>query len=84
VSIWVPPVGSLHDGETFEAAAVRELAEETGIAIGTQGPWIWTRRLRLRFEGRIATQIERYYVVRLPERPRRVANRSPEAIAALR
>lgn len=30
---WSLPKGKLDDGETFEAAAVRELAEETGVEV---------------------------------------------------
>ena len=41
--LWVTPGGGLEAGETYEDAAVRELLEETGIAVSSVGELIWTR-----------------------------------------
>lgn len=38
---WITPGGGLDPGETHEQAAVRELREETGLAVETLGEPIW-------------------------------------------
>jgi 8-oxo-dGTP pyrophosphatase MutT (NUDIX family) len=60
---WVAPGGGLEAGESFETAAVREVEEETGLAIEL-GPWIWTRRHRYLFEGELHDQYERFFLAR--------------------
>ena len=62
---WVPPGGGLRSGESFEDAALRELEEETGIQSASAGSWVWTRRLKLRYQAEDWLQVERYFVVRV-------------------
>jgi 8-oxo-dGTP diphosphatase len=42
VGLWENPGGMLEEGEDFEACAVRELYEETGVRAGIENPW-WAR-----------------------------------------
>ncbi len=63
---WCAPGGGLEDGESHEAAARREVAEETGFEVTELGPWVWTREHVFRFEGRSIRQIERYFLAEVP------------------
>lgn len=42
-TIWLTPGGGVEPGETPEAAAVRELHEETGVRLASAGRCVWTR-----------------------------------------
>jgi 8-oxo-dGTP pyrophosphatase MutT (NUDIX family) len=64
---WVTPGGGRHDGESFEEAGARELAEEVGRGDLAIGPWLWTRRVEFTWEDRRIRQIERTYLVSVPE-----------------
>jgi 8-oxo-dGTP pyrophosphatase MutT (NUDIX family) len=61
---WFPVGGALEEGETLEAAAIRETAEETGHLISELGPVVATRRFEWRFEGTTFAQNDTYFLVR--------------------
>jgi 8-oxo-dGTP pyrophosphatase MutT (NUDIX family) len=58
---------ALKPGETHEQAAIRELEEETGLAVAELGPQVWVRRHVFELGGTVYDQRERYYLVRAAE-----------------
>ncbi|MFE7357380.1 NUDIX hydrolase [Streptomyces sp. NPDC057543] len=61
---WFTPGGGLEGAETREQAALRELAEETGITDVELGPLLWQRLCSFPFDGRRWNQDEWYFLAR--------------------
>ncbi|MFE6286864.1 NUDIX hydrolase [Streptomyces sp. NPDC057877] len=61
---WFTPGGGLEGDETHQEAALRELAEETGITDVELGPVLWRRMCSFPFAGRRWDQDEWYYLAR--------------------
>lgn len=63
-SHWATPGGGLEHGETFHAAAIRELREETGIQLDAITDPVADRRVSLILpSGEAVTAVEQYFVV---------------------
>lgn len=67
-AVWHTPGGGIDPGESAAHAAVRELAEETGLNVPSPdalGPVIWTRRFQFSFDGVRYDQDEVFYLLRV-------------------
>lgn len=68
-SHWATPGGGLEVGESFEAAAIRELFEETGIRVDSVDAPVGFRRYALLLpSGEQVISVERYYLVRVTDK----------------
>ena len=76
-TVWITPGGGLDPGESHEAAAARELWEETGMRL-TLGPCVWIRSHLLHWNGRLIEQRERYFVATADVRAVDTANWTAE------
>lgn len=63
-SYWATPGGKLRGDESFEAAAIRELHEETGVEVSSIGPCVARKEFSWEMpDGEQVIAVENYYVV---------------------
>jgi len=63
---WSTPGGGLVAGEDFAAAALRELAEETGWSDVPLGPQVFEQTIVMGYGARIVRQHEVFFAARVP------------------
>ena len=67
-TFWATPGGGLDPGESYEAAACREMLEETGLRIDNPGPRIAQRSAVFRVpDGQMVSADERFFLIRVGE-----------------
>jgi ADP-ribose pyrophosphatase YjhB (NUDIX family) len=87
-SHWTTPGGGLNEAEDYRAAALRELAEETGWSDITLLGEVARRTLTMEYAGRLVRQHERLYLARTGQAQRQIwgvdAMHAADGIAAWR
>lgn len=80
---WVTVGGGLEAGESLATAAVREVAEEVGVALreADLGAHVWTRRARHSYADHVVEQDEDFLLARLPPGAVLSTDGSPELAA---
>jgi 8-oxo-dGTP pyrophosphatase MutT (NUDIX family) len=65
---WFTIGGGVDAGETTAQAAAREAFEETGLVVDARllGTPLWRAHARFSFDGRQVSQVNEFYVVRVP------------------
>ncbi|HEX6447499.1 MAG TPA: NUDIX domain-containing protein [Streptosporangiales bacterium] len=65
---WFTIGGGVDEGETTAQAAAREAFEETGLVVDADllGRPVWRAHARFSFDGRQVSQVNEFYVVRVP------------------
>lgn len=82
--VWFTPGGGAQPGESLEAAAIRELREETSWAAETLGPVLWSRTHTWQApEGCWYRSMERFFWLRVPSFEPRFAQVSAREAAGL-
>lgn len=81
-SNWGFPKGHLEEGEDADRAALREVAEETGLAVLRLRSAIETIDWHFRFRGRLIHKVCHFYLIETPQR--RTKPQREEGITACR
>jgi ADP-ribose pyrophosphatase YjhB (NUDIX family) len=85
---WTTPGGGVEDGEEYRAAALRELAEETGWTDVALLDEVLRRSFAMEYAGRMVHQVERQYLARTDQPGREIsgvdAMHAADGIAAWR
>lgn len=71
---WSTPGGGLNDGESYAAAALRELTEETGWTDVPLGDEVHAGELTMRYGKRMVRQHEQFFLARVAVARREVAD----------
>jgi ADP-ribose pyrophosphatase YjhB (NUDIX family) len=68
VTYWATPGGGLEGSESYEAAAIREMQEETGLSVGSIGQHVAERECVVPMpDGESVISVERYFVIKVAD-----------------